>query len=335
MIGTLVLLWRRNAIGYVGIWVLAILSPTLIVPIVTEVAAERRMYLPLAVIAALAVAGGFLLARGATQSLARNKGFSLSDGWQQALAFVPAAMLAIVFGLVSVCRAAAFQDEMTLWKDAVATQPNDPTALYNMCVLLAKEGRTAEAIEDYRKALAIKPDYAEARFNLGNALLKLGKTQAALDEYQRAVELQPDLVEAQSNLGILLLTLHRPEEATAHFEEAVRVDPNDAEVLANLVVAYSQTNRMAEAIAAAKRASRRPAQKDKPTLRSAWRDGFRVTSIQPRPMGKNNRSLAARAMHRCCHLSEITTSRAELGHREAQETAEGKEPGGGLGHRGG
>ena len=41
-----------------------------------------------------------------------------------------------------------------------------------MCVLLAKEGRTAEAIEDYRKALAIKPDNAEARFNLGNALLR-------------------------------------------------------------------------------------------------------------------------------------------------------------------
>ncbi len=34
--------------GFVGAWVLLILSPTLVVPIVTEVAAERRMYLPLA-----------------------------------------------------------------------------------------------------------------------------------------------------------------------------------------------------------------------------------------------------------------------------------------------
>ena len=35
-----------------GRWVLLILSPTLVVPIVTEVAAERRMYLPLAAIVA-------------------------------------------------------------------------------------------------------------------------------------------------------------------------------------------------------------------------------------------------------------------------------------------
>ncbi len=69
-IATLCLLWRRSAIGFVGAWVLLILSPTLVVPIVTEVAAERRMYLPLAALAALVVVGGYRIAQQMHQRLA-------------------------------------------------------------------------------------------------------------------------------------------------------------------------------------------------------------------------------------------------------------------------
>jgi tetratricopeptide (TPR) repeat protein len=233
---------------------LAILSPTFVVPIVTEVAAERRIYLPLAALAALAVVGGYSLALWAMPAGAGGRAIELRRGWRFGCFAAPVAALALVLSLVSVRRLAAYHDEMTLWKDTVATQPNDPTALYNMCILLAREGRMQEAINDYRKALEIKPNYAEARYNLGNALLKVGKMQEALDEYQRAVEIDPDLLEAQSNLGIILLTMHRPFDATKHFKQALRIDPNDAEVCANLVVAYSQTNRKMEAVAAAERA---------------------------------------------------------------------------------
>ncbi len=64
-IATLILLWRRSAVGFVGAWVLIILSPTLVVPILTEVAAERRMYLPLAALITLLVAGSYWLAQPA------------------------------------------------------------------------------------------------------------------------------------------------------------------------------------------------------------------------------------------------------------------------------
>ncbi|KKK69282.1 hypothetical protein LCGC14_2935600, partial [marine sediment metagenome] len=60
-INTVVRLWRRGATGYLGAWVFIVLSPTLIVPILTEHAAERRMYLPLAAIVALMVIGGYAL----------------------------------------------------------------------------------------------------------------------------------------------------------------------------------------------------------------------------------------------------------------------------------
>ena len=60
---TLVLVWRRSAIGFVGAWVFVILSPTLVVPILTEVAAERRMYLPLAALITLVVVVVYSLAQ--------------------------------------------------------------------------------------------------------------------------------------------------------------------------------------------------------------------------------------------------------------------------------
>ena len=47
-LGTLWLLWRGTASGFLLCCVFLILAPTFVVPIVTEVAVERRMYLPLA-----------------------------------------------------------------------------------------------------------------------------------------------------------------------------------------------------------------------------------------------------------------------------------------------
>ena len=62
-IGTLVLLWRNHPVGFLGTCVFAILSPTFVIPVVTEMAAERRMYLPLAALVVLFVVGGYQLAQ--------------------------------------------------------------------------------------------------------------------------------------------------------------------------------------------------------------------------------------------------------------------------------
>src|SRR5204863_2298660 len=59
---TLVLLWRNNPLGFLGTWFFAILSPTFAIPVVTEMAAERRMYLALVVPVVIFVIGGYWLA---------------------------------------------------------------------------------------------------------------------------------------------------------------------------------------------------------------------------------------------------------------------------------
>ena len=62
-LASVVLLWRRSAAGFVGAWLFVVLSPTLLVPLAHEVAAERRMYLPLVALVAFVVIAGYELAR--------------------------------------------------------------------------------------------------------------------------------------------------------------------------------------------------------------------------------------------------------------------------------
>ena len=57
----LLLFWRRTATGFGLLCIFAILSPTLVIPVITEVAAERRMYLPLAIVVAVAVVASYKL----------------------------------------------------------------------------------------------------------------------------------------------------------------------------------------------------------------------------------------------------------------------------------
>jgi hypothetical protein len=57
---TLVALWRRSWLGFPGAWFLIILAPSSsLIPIISEPAAERRMYLPLAAVVVLITVIGY------------------------------------------------------------------------------------------------------------------------------------------------------------------------------------------------------------------------------------------------------------------------------------
>src|SRR6185503_13039594 len=59
---TAVLLVRRKPAAMLGVWFFAILAPTSsFLPLPTEIASERRMYLPLIAIVVLVVLGGYRL----------------------------------------------------------------------------------------------------------------------------------------------------------------------------------------------------------------------------------------------------------------------------------
>jgi len=88
-----------------------------------------------------------------------------------------------------------------------------------------EEGRWAEAAEALEKAVAAQPDDYSALFNLSFARAMLGKRQEAIAGYEKVLALKPGLYQAQLNLAILLLEAKEPAKALALLKAAFEQEP--------------------------------------------------------------------------------------------------------------
>lgn len=254
-IGTIVLFWRRAAVGFLGAWVFIVLSPTLVVPLTTEVAAERRMYLPLAAIVALVIVGGYRLAHWTTELFAADASPAAS-GRTTTIIAVAGAVVAVVLGLVSVRRLEAYRDVLTIWRDASTHQPENYLVQTNVGVESNNAGRPQEAIEHFERALRLRPDYADSHKNLAQSLAAVGRAQEAIEHFQRALELNPSMVAAHAGLAIALTSAGRLPEAIEQYDQALRIEPGSSTTHNNLGVALLRSERPQEAIAQFKQAVR-------------------------------------------------------------------------------
>jgi protein O-mannosyl-transferase len=286
-VGTLVLFWRRSSAAFVAIWIIAVLSPTLVIPLVNEIAAERRMYVPLAAIVPFLIVGGYVLLERVWQFVTKHKQRESVHRGPMAVFAVVTILLAIAFGCVSSHRLLAYREELTLWQDAVLHQPHDPMVQFNLGTLLVEAGRVPEAIDHlekavqldpesyeaqynlaraledtsqpqeaaahYREALGLRPEDAASHYNLARLLEEAGSLSEATDHYRQAVAAQPDFPPAHTNLGILLLNAGDTQEAITCFEAAL-LQQEDTGNCINLAMAYATANRLAEAIPLARKA---------------------------------------------------------------------------------
>ncbi len=285
--GTIALLWRNRAAGFVMAWVLAVLSPTLVIPLVGETVAERRMYVPLAALVSLFVVGGYALLNMAWQAFGRGGIRSSESEGPKKIAAFAAIGLSVGFGMLSAQRLVAYQTEQSLWQDAVVHQPNDPFvranlgisltktgqireaiphfevwvrlrpdshwAHYNLARSLEGTGRPEEAMKHYRLTLKHQPDHAASHYNLARLLENNREWLEARKHYRQAIEVQPDFSAAYTNLGLLAYHLGDMQEAVEHFESALGIQ-TDLGNYVNLLLALMQTNRSTDAIEVAERA---------------------------------------------------------------------------------
>ena len=183
---------RRHPWGFAGAWIFAALAPSSsVLPLPTEIAAARRMYVPLAGVMAIAVVGVYLIGR---QVLARV----VPDARARQRAGVVAATL--VAGTVAVAFAASaygrnldFRSEERLWRDTVEKRPDNPRARLNYGVILYTAQRFTEAEPQLREAVRLKDSSAPAHANLGSVLCALGKVEEGVSHLERALALDPDV----------------------------------------------------------------------------------------------------------------------------------------------
>ena len=87
-------------------------------------------------------------------------------------------------------------------------------------LILAGEGRDAEAVKAFRQALSIRPDWAEAHSLLGSSLVRAGNYAEAEAELRKAVTLKPDYAEGWNFLGEFLQAKGKEKEAQEAFKKA-------------------------------------------------------------------------------------------------------------------
>lgn len=259
---------RRHWLGLAGAWFFMILAPTSsFVPIVTEVVAERRMYMPMLSVLSVAVIAAVVLAGGRR-------------------AWLGVALAAVLVPLVWVTmkRVEVHRSEELVWREAVERFPQSSGAHANLGAALARVGRDDEAAEHYRIAHELKPTWETPVFNLGNyhqrrsefdraiqlykksiellprfadgyremgfALLAKGDTQAAIDAFNQALERNPLDARTHVGLGNALAASQQHDKALGQFTRAAEIDPLLFDARHNMAAALGRLGRNADAIAA-------------------------------------------------------------------------------------
>jgi predicted O-linked N-acetylglucosamine transferase (SPINDLY family) len=169
-----------------------------------------------------------------------------------------------------------------LYREILATEPENPDALHRMGVLamqkgdlaaavrltrqaterrpsaaniwasygqvLAADGKPEAAAEAFERALHVRADLTEALFGLAVAQQTVGKRSEAVEAYRKLIALKPQMVEAHNNMGNALFGLGRLEEAVESYRKAIALKPDSADAMGNLGSALNALGRIDEAI---------------------------------------------------------------------------------------
>jgi protein O-mannosyl-transferase len=267
--------WRkRPALAFLGTWFFVTLAPaSSIVPVATEVGAERRMYLPLMAIVVLVVVGGrLLIARLAAAADSRRRSRS------EAVVLAAACCVLAAFTLQ---RNAEYHDRTGIWQTVLERRPHgrahynlgiewreqgnrpeairhyqlaltdEPAAHYAVGFELDADGQRDAAIRHYREYIRLRPDDANvvrAYVLLGRALKTEGQLEAASEAFRQAVERQPANVDGWAGLSEIFLKQERFDEAVQAHRQYVRLQPDDANAHSGLGIALVGRNLESEAV---------------------------------------------------------------------------------------
>ena len=280
------LFWQPK-LGFLGAWVFVTLAPTsTIVPIATEVGAERRMYLPLAGLVVLAVVGASLL-WDRLKSVWPERATPVTARMASLGAAAVVALVSTALAAGTVTRNREYASALSLARTVLARRPSSmahymmgtvlmeegdhegalmhlreaiggvPRAHYSLGLELFKEGKLDEAIRELEVFVREEPlllEVVPARTLMGRAFLTQKKWPDAVEQFRLVLMMTPLNVEAEGLLAEALFRQQAFDEASVHYRAYLKYRPNDANMLGNLGIALAAAGKSDEAIAAFRRA---------------------------------------------------------------------------------
>ncbi|MFQ5592020.1 MAG: tetratricopeptide repeat protein [Phycisphaerae bacterium] len=242
--GTVWCLVRHRALGFLGAWFFIVLAPTSSFVPIKDLAFEHRMYLPLAAVVTLAVAGWQSLVSRIHVRQAAAAGLVRRSSVVALVAVVGA------LGYATADRNTDYHSRLAMWRDVTAKRPQNARAYSNLGVALMAEGRFEEAIAPCEHAVKIEPSFAGGHYRLAQALKRTGRMDQAVEAFSEAIRLDPRYEEARIDRGNTYYDLRRFEEAIEDYRTVMRINPANVGISVNLGNALGSVGRFDEALAA-------------------------------------------------------------------------------------
>ncbi|MHC4809946.1 MAG: tetratricopeptide repeat protein [Planctomycetota bacterium] len=233
---TLLAVRRRHPLAFPAAAFFLMLAPTSSVVPIRDLAAEHRMYLPLAAVILIVVAALLRGLRAAPDRVAIPLGIGL-------LALATTGLAAR-----TIDRNRDYATPVTLWTATVEAAPHNHRARMNLGVALRDAGRNDEAVAVLATALDMQSNDPIAQLNLGAALLDEGRLDEATEMLRIAATRLRDRPRAWILLGDAHRTAGRMDEALSAYRRAVAVQPDPA-IRLRLGNALADAGRLDEAAA--------------------------------------------------------------------------------------
>jgi tetratricopeptide (TPR) repeat protein len=228
--------------GFLGAAFLLLLAPSSsVIPITTEIAAERRIYLALVPVLVLVVLGiHHALSRRSASNRRATRTFAVVIG-----------VLLAVMTVATYARSRTYANAETLWSDAVRKVPDNPRAYDNLAALMFYDTppRAAEAGALWQKAVDLDSTYVNAWRGLALVAESNGRVADAETFLRRAIAIKPGYADAVDQLGRLLGREGHPDLALPYLLQYAAAYPSDS-ALTVLGVALVQTSHVEDALTA-------------------------------------------------------------------------------------
>jgi Flp pilus assembly protein TadD len=113
----------------------------------------------------------------------------------------------------------------------LALDPQYPEARKHLGLVLARQGKLTDAIDQFTRALVSSPDDPLLHANLARALLETGRTDQGVQALQRSLQLDPGFVRQLAPMARHLIETEQFAAARRVLEEGLARSANDSALL--------------------------------------------------------------------------------------------------------
>ncbi len=141
-------------------------------------------------------------------------------------------------------------DALDAYRQAAILRPADPEPHLSAGLLLEKQGRFEDAVQEYREALALDATSTDAMTGLANAYMRAHQLPQAEEMLRKLATAHPNDGSICNQLGRILTAEGKEDDAIAELETGLRLAPGDSAARRDLADLYADSGKYDKAEAA-------------------------------------------------------------------------------------